>query len=443
METAESYNNVPLSQLNHFSSCSTGKFKLSRKLTQDYEATPWVLEENYEDEDPTHPNNGLCTKIEVYSNEDNSDHNSLHEDIPQQSMSKRLMESSLMIEKLCSNSGLSTASNSRPRMVSIRRTNDVPEEISGYLTKRSANFFKGWQKRYVVLRRNRILYYKHHTCLHPVGIVNLSLVNATVETYQKHKLKFSIWIDGWKRKFKFKAKSEEDKNRWCSALVQSIKRNDLWEKDSYLLKETRFWKKWDRISEENFLKEADSGDILLFTGKTVMSGITRKITNSNYDHVAMILTFVDDPEIYFLESTSSGVHITTWNQLKTYKDKLYQRVVWRRLNWERNPQFWEILGTFVNAVDDMRYNISLKKLLRRKSTLLNESEILDTDRVVKKGRTFFWSELVAKAYKTLGILVSSKSWTTIYPKHFSTKKNLGLTNASLGEELMISFPLNH
>lgn len=170
-----------------------------------------------------------------------------------------------------------------------------------------------------------------------------------------------------------------------------------------------------------------------------MAGITRKITHSTYDHVAMILTFADDDEVYFLESTASGVHITTWTELKKFKDKLYHKIVWRKLNCNRDNDFCEILSTFVNAVDDMGYKISFRKLLKRRSTMPRNSELYDKNRIVEKDRTFFCSELIAKAYKTLGFLISSRSSTSFYPNHFSKKKNLGLTNANLSEELMISF----
>ena len=71
----------------------------------------------------------------------------------------------------------------------------------------------------------------------------------------------------------------------------------------------------------------------------MISGITRKITNSGYDHVAMVLTFLEDEEIYFLESTAEGVHVTTWSELKQYKNQLYSKIVWRKLHCERNEDF--------------------------------------------------------------------------------------------------------
>ncbi|CAI2368613.1 unnamed protein product [Moneuplotes crassus] len=298
---------------------------------------------------------------------------------------------------------------------------------------------KGWQRRFVVLSDSRLRYYKKLNDPRPVGIINLSLVDATLEISDKKKLRFGICVKGCKRIFRFKARTQEERNQWCSAFIKSIERNESIEKDSYLLQESRFWKNCDRVNEVTFLNEADSGDILLFTGKTVISGITRKITNSHYDHVAMVLTFLEDDEIYFLESTASGVHVTTWTELKTYVDELYSKVVWRKLYCERDDDFCEVLGTFINAVDNMGYKISISKLLRRRSLMPRESEVLDQNRIVDKNRTFFCSELIAKAYKTLGLLISTRSCTTIYPKHFSSKKNLELTNASLGEELRITF----
>ena len=71
------------------------------------------------------------------------------------------------------------------------------------------------------------------------------------------------------------------------------------------------------------------------------------------------------------------------------------------------------------------------------------ADLDDTQKIVSNNRTFFCSELIAKAYKTLRIYVSSRSCTTIYPKHFSSKKNLELTNASIGEELLITFDKNN
>lgn len=78
---------------------------------------------------------------------------------------------------------------------------------------------------------------------------------------------------------------------------------------------------------------------MLFTGKLFSSKLTRKLTHSEYDHVAMVLTFEDDSNIYLLEATADGVHVIRWNDLKRFKDEIYSKIVWRRLDVERDEAF--------------------------------------------------------------------------------------------------------
>jgi hypothetical protein len=60
---------------------------------------------------------------------------------------------------------------------------------------------------------------------------------------------------------------------------------------------------------------ADTGDILLFRGRHIGSKITRTATQSNFDHIAMILKFESDSdEIYLIEATANrGVSLTKWS----------------------------------------------------------------------------------------------------------------------------------
>jgi len=59
--------------------------------------------------------------------------------------------------------------------------------------------------------------------------------------------------------------------------------------------------------------------------------------------------------------------------------------------------------------------------------------------IIDQNRTFFCSELIAKAYKWLGIFKSNISCARIYPKHFSSKntKKLKLEGAYLGIEKLV------
>ena len=128
--------------------------------------------------------------------------------------------------------------------------------------------------------------------------------------------------------------------------------NDADTKNSDFIKEEKFWKQCDRINEETFKLEADSGDILLFKGRSFSAKMTRRLTNSEYDHVGMVLTFIDDEEVYILEATSDGVHIIRWSELMSFKESSYSKIVWRKLYWNRDNTFWEILQTFVEAVEN-------------------------------------------------------------------------------------------
>ena len=51
-----------------------------------------------------------------------------------------------------------------------------------------------------------------------------------------------------------------------------------------------FWKVC-RISGQEFVETAETGDILLFTGKQLQDRIIRGVTGSKYDHVGMIVKY--------------------------------------------------------------------------------------------------------------------------------------------------------
>jgi hypothetical protein len=67
-----------------------------------------------------------------------------------------------------------------------------------------------------------------------------------------------------------------------------------------------------------------------------------------------------------------------------------------------------------------RYDIGTDKLLRKKS--LTKKTLENGRQYVETNRTFFCSELVAKALKILNVIVDDDtSCTQFYPHHFSEK----------------------
>lgn len=52
-----------------------------------------------------------------------------------------------------------------------------------------------------------------------------------------------------------------------------------------------FYVESNTIAERQFLSEAQTGDILLFYTRHIGASIQRALTNSDFDHVAMLVRF--------------------------------------------------------------------------------------------------------------------------------------------------------
>jgi hypothetical protein len=101
---------------------------------------------------------------------------------------------------------------------------------------------------------------------------------------------------------------------------------------------------YDNISEEQFLKSADTGDILLFRATHAGGFITRTLTGSRFDHVAMILKFADDDgqdkDLYLLEATGNlGVCLNKWSAIRGSigkEEDFYSECTYRKVHFDRH-----------------------------------------------------------------------------------------------------------
>ena len=86
-----------------------------------------------------------------------------------------------------------------------------------------------------------------------------------------------------------------------------------------------------------------TGDIILFTNKTLTSKMQRMVTGSQYDHIGMMIKYPKSGHIQIFESlTSSGVSKWNWDNFvseKLYKN--YDKIVLRKLNLFGRTQFIE------------------------------------------------------------------------------------------------------
>ena len=96
----------------------------------------------------------------------------------------------------------------------------------------------------------------------------------------------------------------------------------------------------------------------------------------------------------------------------------YERCIFRHVDFERSDEMVLKLEVFLREAVGQRYGFNSSKFLRQK-TMHKKN---DNNEMIDENRTFFCSELVAKAFKVLGILKDNDiSCAKFFPSHFSAK----------------------
>jgi hypothetical protein len=198
----------------------------------------------------------------------------------------------------------------------------------------------------------------------------------------------------------------------------------------------KFEKPWrtDAISEKQFLEEADTGDILLFKGKSLSSSFIRTVTGGQFDHIAMVLKFDSDPnEVFLIDATgNNGVSLNRWNFIRDFvgPDECFTNAVYRHVEVDRTNKMMDALELFLKEAVGRKYGLGGNKLLRRKTIVgkkMGDCQLIDEE------RTFFCSELIAKAFKVLGLIENDNTSCSSYmPSHFAAlnDKNIKWTSGT-------------
>jgi hypothetical protein len=212
--------------------------------------------------------------------------------------------------------------------------------------------------------------------------------------------RFNIVLPG--RTFEFRVSDSETCHQWFGEVKRYIDQSDCCQY-KVVQEIKRAWK-FDNISEKQFLQEADTGDLLLFKSESAPSFLTRAFTNSQFDHVAMILKFEnEEDEIFLVEATGNyGVSLNKWGNLRANvgNDKFYRRIIYRKIDFERDDRMVDSLELFLKEAIGQNYGMTPGKLFRNHTMAKTEKD----REMIDSSRTFFCSELVAKAFKVLGIL---------------------------------------
>ena len=72
-------------------------------------------------------------------------------------------------------------------------------------------------------------------------------------------------------------------------------------------------------SAVQFMEQCETGDILLFQGDSFYGNLQRFFTNSDYDHVGLVIRDPSHGILIFESNSHSGVCLTPWNFIIDYK----------------------------------------------------------------------------------------------------------------------------
>ncbi|CAD8068902.1 unnamed protein product [Paramecium primaurelia] len=311
--------------------------------------------------------------------------------------------------------------------------------MKGNLQKKSPHFLIGYQQKYCELENRVFSYYKSDNKLELEGSLDFDLQAYEFRQIQNERhqtIQFTLIPKGTQKEFVFQATQPETTHLW--ALQIQIHLNDSignQKQLNFLIQIPRFWKN-SQIKNSKVLSDCQDGDIALFKSKNNTTKVLRAITMCEYDHVCML--YRDNGYLFVFEAVQTGVGTFPWSDL-VEKDYLeyYEKICIRKLNYTKKntPDVQQKLKQFILNNLGNEYGLTPSKLLKTISQIVPQQS-----QVEEKKRTYFCSELVAKAYKEMGLLDQMKSSTQYYPSDFTQEKKLQLLDgATLDPEMLVVF----
>ncbi|XXQ36081.1 PH domain-containing protein [Plasmodiophora brassicae] len=293
-----------------------------------------------------------------------------------------------------------------------------------------------WHPRLFILRSDRLLYFKVDEP-RARGRIDLHSVTEVAATPHASRARFSIKLEG--KCFDLEAGNNTERDAWVSDIVGNV--NRCRPGTTAETKEERPWRIRSMpevgpmrqvIPASEVVSQCRTGDVVLFRSRGIRGGIVRQATSSSYDHIGMVLKF-KTKEVGVLEALgNTGVHVSNWvGFIKEKWHEQYSEMAIRHLTSAIPRPTAAHLEAFCRRSIGKKYSWTpIRHVLRRRNTVANT----DDDR-----RTYFCSELVASAYKSIGYLRSDLPSSAYTPGMFSSSYNLQLLANDLGTELAIDF----
>jgi len=165
---------------------------------------------------------------------------------------------------------------------------------------------------------------------------------------------------------------------------------------------------------EKIRDDLQTGDIILFSGNSMVSGAIKLFSRSEWSHVAMVVKDPISDIVYCWESTSlvddkDGVQISVLSKrIKEYDGY----VAFRHLKGRRTKATLSALGAFRKAMKGRKYETSKVELFKSAWDGWGGENKEDLS-------TVFCSELIAEAYQEMNILTENKPSNEFTPDDFA------------------------
>ena len=197
---------------------------------------------------------------------------------------------------------------------------------------------------------------------------------------------------------------------------------------------------------EQIRKWLNTGDLVLFQGDSLVSKVIRRVTNSPWSHVGMIMRLPEYDYLALYESTGVGAFadlvsgkIQKGVQLVPLSDRIR--------NYEGNVAIRQLKGILLDAKDrkalvDLRRELRGRPYERSALDLLNAAHDYEGEKMKEDLSSLFCSELVAECYQRLGLLSEEKASDEYTPSDFgqadNAHKELKLLRGHLGPEQFLT-----
>lgn len=158
----------------------------------------------------------------------------------------------------------------------------------------------------------------------------------------------------------------EEAAGWHRAISSIIEHNSKSGKVRFLECKRELYQQKDAISEVEFLESAESGDIVLMSTSDAQCALQRFVTNSEYDHVAMVVRFNGTVKI-FEANADEGVNVYSWPQFQSEFHQ-YEKISVRKLYYPKRSELEPRLVGFIKGSVGKKYDLRAFKLMRRKSS---------------------------------------------------------------------------